>query len=89
MNTFASAGSDHSVSLWDHLSKRRVKQFATFPNAVSALAFSPDGAWLAVAYGDGLGENLDEQAFRERKEGGERGIVLKREEKDWRPKPRG
>ncbi|KII87960.1 hypothetical protein PLICRDRAFT_690984 [Plicaturopsis crispa FD-325 SS-3] len=42
-NTFASAGSDGTVSIWDHK-----RQYPKYNNAVAALAFNNDGARLAV-----------------------------------------
>ncbi|KAI5116551.1 hypothetical protein M0805_007559 [Coniferiporia weirii] len=48
-NTFASAGSDGTVSIWDHKSKKRLRQYSRYAAAVPALAFSCDGARLAVA----------------------------------------
>ncbi|TDL25339.1 WD40 repeat-like protein [Rickenella mellea] len=48
-NTFASAGSDGTVSIWDHLSKKRLRQYTKYHSAVPAIAFSPDGLRLAVA----------------------------------------
>lgn len=47
-NTFASGGSDGLVSLWDHLTKKRMKQYPKFPTSISCLAFSPDGSKLAI-----------------------------------------
>ena len=47
--TFASGGSDGTVSLWDHTAKKRLKQLPKFKDGVPALAFSADGAKLAVA----------------------------------------
>jgi cell cycle arrest protein BUB3 len=55
-NTFASGGSDGTVSVWDHTSKKRLKQYPKFSVGVSALAFSPDGGRLAV----GAGTSWDE-----------------------------
>lgn len=46
--TFASGGSDGMVSVWDHFSKKRLRQYARFPTGVSALAFSADGKRMAV-----------------------------------------
>lgn len=47
-NTFCSGGSDGLVSLWDHLTKKRMKQYPKFPTSISCLAFSPDGSKLAI-----------------------------------------
>ncbi|KAL7425158.1 mitotic spindle checkpoint protein Bub3 [Cryptotrichosporon argae] len=47
-NTFASGGSDATLSIWDHTAKKRMRVFADYAPAVSALAFSPDGTRLAV-----------------------------------------
>lgn len=48
-NTFASAGSDATVSIWDHKVKKRLRQYPKFPNPISSLAFNCDGTKLAVA----------------------------------------
>ena len=47
--TFATGGSDGGVSLWDGAHKKRLAQLDPFPTSVAALAFSCDGAKLAVA----------------------------------------
>lgn len=47
-NTFASGGSDKTVSIWDHVGKKRMKQYTGFANEISCLAFSPDGRYLAI-----------------------------------------
>ncbi|KAG8872530.1 methionyl-tRNA synthetase [Tulasnella sp. 331] len=47
-NTFASGGSDGTVSLWDHTAKKRLKQFTKYSSAVTALSFSPSGQKLAI-----------------------------------------
>ncbi|GHJ84219.1 hypothetical protein NliqN6_0621 [Naganishia liquefaciens] len=47
-NTFASGGSDGTVSIWDHNAKKRMKQYPAFATEVSCLAFSPDGEKLAI-----------------------------------------
>ncbi|KAF8191433.1 WD40-repeat-containing domain protein [Mycena galopus ATCC 62051] len=54
-NTFASAGSDATVSIWDHKVKKRLRQYPKFNNPVGALAFNCDGTRLAV----GVGYNWD------------------------------
>ncbi|KAI0045634.1 WD40 repeat-like protein [Auriscalpium vulgare] len=47
-NTFASAGSDATVSIWDHKVKKRLRQYPRYPSPVAALAFNSDGTKLAV-----------------------------------------
>lgn len=47
-NTFASGGSDQTLSIWDHTAKKRMKQFTGFSNEISALSFTPDGRFLAI-----------------------------------------
>lgn len=46
--TFATGGGDGHVALWDAESKRRMKQYQKFPENVNALAFSPNGRYLAI-----------------------------------------
>lgn len=46
--TFASAGGDGTVALWDAEAKRRMKQYQKFPDSVAAVAFSADGKYLAI-----------------------------------------
>jgi len=47
-NTFASAGSDGTVSIWDHKLKKRLRQYPKFRSAVPSIAFNCDGTKLAV-----------------------------------------
>ncbi|KAH9937962.1 WD40 repeat-like protein [Amylocystis lapponica] len=47
-NTFASAGSDGTVSIWDHKLKKRLRQYPKFHSAVPSVAFNCDGTKLAV-----------------------------------------
>jgi len=47
-NTFASAGSDGTVSIWDHKVKKRLRQYPKFNNPVSSIAFNSDGSKLAM-----------------------------------------
>ncbi|KAG5337580.1 hypothetical protein C0989_009305 [Termitomyces sp. Mn162] len=48
-NTFASAGSDATVSIWDHKVKKRLRQYPKFASSISSLAFNSDGTKLAIA----------------------------------------
>ncbi|KAJ4477524.1 WD40 repeat-like protein [Lentinula aciculospora] len=48
-NTFASAGSDGTVSVWDHKIKKRLRQYPKFNNPVSSVSFNCDGTKLAIA----------------------------------------
>jgi WD40 repeat protein len=47
-NTFASAGSDATVSIWDHKVKKRLRQYAKYTNPIASIAFNCDGTKLAV-----------------------------------------
>jgi cell cycle arrest protein BUB3 len=47
-HTFASAGSDGIVSVWDHAAKKRLRQYQKYHNAVNAVAFNKTGTKLAV-----------------------------------------
>ena len=55
-NTFASAGSDGTVSVWDHKSKKRLRQYPKYNNAVPSISFNKDGTQIAV----GVSYNWDE-----------------------------
>ncbi|KAF5368878.1 hypothetical protein D9758_002992 [Tetrapyrgos nigripes] len=48
-NTFASAGSDGTVSIWDHKIKKRLRQYPKYNNPVASVAFNCDGTRLGVA----------------------------------------
>lgn len=47
-NTFASAGSDGTVSIWDHKVKKRLRQYPKFNSPVSSIAFNKEGTKLAM-----------------------------------------
>jgi cell cycle arrest protein BUB3 len=47
-NTFASAGSDGTVSIWDHKVKKRLRQYQKYKAAIPSIAFNCDGSRLAV-----------------------------------------
>lgn len=47
-NTFASAGSDGILSIWDHKVKKRLKQYQKYKTAISSIGFNCDGAKLAI-----------------------------------------
>ncbi|KAF7305184.1 WD-REPEATS-REGION domain-containing protein [Mycena kentingensis (nom. inval.)] len=70
-NTFASGGSDATVSIWDHKVKKRLRQYSKFGNPVGTLAFNCDGTRLAV--GVGYNWDLGERGMHE-KPGTEIGI---------------
>ncbi|KAL8758385.1 MAG: hypothetical protein Q9199_001519 [Rusavskia elegans] len=52
--TFASGGGDGFVALWDGVAKRRIRQYQRYASSVSAVAFSGDGKFLAVAISPGF-----------------------------------
>jgi cell cycle arrest protein BUB3 len=47
-NTFASAGSDGTVSIWDHKVKKRLRQYPKYNNSIPSIAFNCDGTKLGV-----------------------------------------
>lgn len=47
--TFATGGGDGVINIWDGDNKKRLFQIAPYPTSVASLAFSGDGALLAVA----------------------------------------
>ncbi|KAI0667190.1 WD40 repeat-like protein [Trametes maxima] len=47
-STFASAGSDGTVSIWDHKSKKRLRQYHKYNAPVPSIAFNCEGTKLAV-----------------------------------------
>lgn len=47
-NTFASAGSDGTVSIWDHKVKKRLRQYPKYSAAIPSMAFNCDGTRLAI-----------------------------------------
>ena len=51
--TFASGGGDGFVSLWDGVTKRRIRQYQRYTASIAALSFNLDGKWLAVAISPG------------------------------------
>lgn len=60
-NTFASAGGDGTVSIWDHTAKKRLRQYPKYPMSVQDIAFNVDGSRLAIGVSYGW-ENGAEQA---------------------------
>lgn len=48
-NTFATAGSDGYVNIWDSFNKKRLCQFHRYNTSISSICFSQDGTALAIA----------------------------------------
>ncbi|XP_039282513.1 mitotic checkpoint protein BUB3 [Nilaparvata lugens] len=48
-NTFATAGSDGYVNIWDGFNKKRLCQFHRYNTSISSICFSHDGTALAIA----------------------------------------
>lgn len=59
-STFASAGGDATVALWDAEAKRRMKVYQKFADSVAALAFSCDGRYLAVGVCPGFETGMED-----------------------------
>jgi cell cycle arrest protein BUB3 len=65
-STFASAGSDGTVSIWDHKVKKRLRQCPKYASAIPSIASNCDGTRLAV----GVSYTWDEGEEGLKKEGG-------------------
>ena len=57
--TFASGGGDGLVALWDGIAKRRIRQYQKYSSSVTALSFSADGKYLAVAISPGFEDGTE------------------------------
>lgn len=55
-NTFASAGSDGTVSIWDHKVKKRLRQYPKYSASIPSVSFNCDGTRLGV----GVSYNWDD-----------------------------
>lgn len=82
--TFASGGGDGFVALWDGVAKRRIRQYQRYTTSVSALSFSGNGKFLAVAVSpgfedgrEGVGEGTVGVFVRELGEGEAKGKGMK------------
>lgn len=60
--TFASGGGDGVVALWDGVAKRRIRQYQKFPSAVSSLAFSSNGKYVAMGVSPGFEDGQEDIA---------------------------
>jgi cell cycle arrest protein BUB3 len=58
--TFASAGGDGTVALWDAGAKRRMRQYQRFPNSIAAVDFSRDGRFLAIGVCPGFETGMED-----------------------------
>ncbi|KKA29639.1 hypothetical protein TD95_000676 [Thielaviopsis punctulata] len=58
--TFASAGGDGNVALWDAEAKRRMRQYPKFIDNVAAVAFSCDGKFMAVGVCPGFHDGQED-----------------------------
>lgn len=56
LGTVATGGADGSVAVWDLTAQKRVSLVSGYPAGVTAVAFSGDGATMAVTCGDVLAE---------------------------------
>lgn len=82
--TFASGGGDGFVALWDGVAKRRIRQYQRYTTSLSALSFSGNGKFLAVAVSpgfedgrEGVGEGMVSVFIRELGEGEAKGKGMK------------
>ncbi|KAK4701320.1 cell cycle arrest protein BUB3, partial [Phenoliferia sp. Uapishka_3] len=77
--TFATGGGDCTVSIWDPLAKKRLRQFPKYPSPISALEFNADGTKLAVAFSE-----ADEGGTKGEKNGN--GVIIRTCGEECRPK---
>ena len=79
--TFVSGGCDGVVNIWDGANKKRLHQYAPYPTSIAALAFSADGAQLAVAssYTFELGEQAQHPVDR---------VYVRTVDREVMPKPK-
>ncbi|KAL8283306.1 hypothetical protein RQP46_005716 [Phenoliferia psychrophenolica] len=75
--TFATGGGDCTVSIWDPLAKKRLRQFPKYPSPISALEFNSNGTRLAVAFSE-----ADEGGVK----GNGNGIIIRECGDECRPK---
>ena len=59
----ATAGSDHTVKVWDARTGQEVVTIDEHKDEVSGIDFSPDGSWLATASQDGTIRIWDVSSF--------------------------
>ncbi|GAM84477.1 hypothetical protein ANO11243_024730 [Dothideomycetidae sp. 11243] len=57
---FASAGGDGAITIWDGVSKRRIRHYSGFAAAVVAVSWSPDGSTIAVATSPGFEDGTED-----------------------------
>ena len=63
----AAGGADKSVIVWNAADAKEVKKFANLPGAVNAIAFSPDGKYVAAGLADNSLRLLDIATGKEAK----------------------
>lgn len=60
--TFATGGSDGTVSFWDRVNRKRIRQLTKYPSSISSLSFNRDGQLLAIASSYGYEEGEKDHA---------------------------
>jgi cell cycle arrest protein BUB3 len=61
--TFASGGGDGVLAMWDGVAKRRIKQYQKLSQSVEAMAFSPDGKYIAIGISPLIKDGTDFDAL--------------------------
>jgi cell cycle arrest protein BUB3 len=80
--TFATAGSDRTISLWDGESRKKLSNFHKYPNEIASMSFDCSGKRLAIAcsYTFDQGERADAPK--------DTVLVRSVNEDDFKPKPK-